>query len=112
MQGFVNRIYTKALNRQGEPAGIVHWSNIIRTRTMTAEAVAKSFFISPEFINRNLNNADYVETLYQTFMDRAADAGGKKYWVDQLNAGADRQKILEGFSRSEEFAKILKSYGL
>jgi hypothetical protein len=79
---------------------------------MSPEDVAKSFFQSVEFGNRNLSNADYVETLYQTFMDRASDEAGKADWVGRLNNGTDRNEVLEGFSRSQEFAAIMESFGL
>lgn len=112
VRSYVLRMYTKALNRDGETVGVEDWTNRINTRVMSPEAVAKSFFSSQEFINRKLNNADYVETLYQTFMDRASDVKGKQYWIDKLNGGTSRQQVLEGFSRSEEFSKIMKRYGL
>ena len=112
VRGYVLRMYTKALNREGEQAGVEDWTNRINTRAMSPEAVAKSFFFSQEFANRHLSNEDYVETLYQTFMDRPSDAGGKQYWMNKLNSGMSRQQVLEGFSRSEEFSKIMKRYGL
>ena len=63
-------------------------------------------------MNKNLSNEDYVETLYETFMDRASDEGGKADWVGKLNSGVSRQTVLEGFSRSPEFAKIMGEFGL
>lgn len=112
VRNYVLRMYTKCLNRDGETLGVEDWAHRINTRTMSAEAVAKSFFSSQEFINRKLSNEDYVETLYQTFMDRASDPSGKADWVNKLNAGVSRQTVLEGFSRSPEFGNIMKSYGL
>jgi len=112
VRDFVLRLYTKALDRQGETMGVEDWTNRINTGSMTAEEVAKSFFISEEFANRRLNDADYVETLYQTFMNRASDAGGKADWVRRLGSGASREQVLEGFSRSEEFGKIMRDYGV
>ncbi len=109
---FVLRLYTKALNRQGETMGVEDWSNRINTRSMTAEEVAKSFFLSKEFDNRKLNDADYVEALYQTFMNRASDAEGKADWIHRLESGTTREQVLEGFSRSKEFGKIMKDYGV
>ncbi|MBQ8189092.1 MAG: DUF4214 domain-containing protein [Lachnospiraceae bacterium] len=112
VRNYVLRMYTKALNRAGETVGVEDWTNRINTGTMSAEKVAKSFFNSEEFINRNLNDADYVETLYQTFMDRPSDVGGKQYWLNKLNSGMSREQVLEGFSRSREFTKIMWKYGI
>lgn len=112
VRNYVLRMYTKCLERDGETLGVEDWSHRINTKAMSPEAVAKSFFSSQEFLNKNLSNEDYVETLYQTFMDRASDAAGKADWVGRLNSGVSRQTVLEGFSRSPEFAKIIASFGL
>ena len=112
VRNYVLRMYTKALGRDGETLGVEDWTNRINTGAMSAETVAKSFFDSQEFQNRNLSNADYVEVLYQTFMDRASDAAGKQYWIDKLNSGMSRTQVLEGFSRSVEFGQIMAQYGL
>lgn len=74
--------------------------------------MAKLFFQSDEFLRRDLNDADYVETLYETFLDRASEPDGKRYWIEKLGAGMDRNTVLEGFSKSQEFADILAAYGL
>lgn len=112
VRGFVLRMYTKALNRNGETTGVEDWTNRINTGAMSAETVAKSFFGSEEFLNRGLSNEDYVETLYQTFMDRASDEEGKIYWLNRMNSGMSREQVLEGFSRSVEFCEIMARYGL
>lgn len=112
VRNFVSRMYTKALNRNGETMGVEYWANRINMKVASPETVAKSFFLSEEFNNRKLSDEDYVETLYQTFMDRASDAEGKQYWVSNLKNGMSREKALEGFARSTEFSKIMKSFGL
>lgn len=112
VRNFVLRLYTKALNRTGETMGVEDWTNLINTGQMTPEEVAKSFFASDEFINRKLNNTDYVEVLYQTFMDRASDREGMNFWLQQLQGGMSREQVLEGFSQSVEFRNIMASYGL
>lgn len=112
VRAFVLRLYTKVLNRQGETMGVEDWTNWINTGEITAENAAKRFFASDEFINRKLNDADYVEVLYETFMDRASEPGGKAYWLVKLQTGMSREQVLEGFSQSEEFKGIMASYGL
>lgn len=112
VRNYVLRMYTKALNRNGETVGVEDWTNRINMGIMDAETVAKSFFGSEEFINRNLSDEAYVETLYQTFMDRPSDPAGKADWLNRLSQGTDRQTVLEGFSRSVEFQNIMKSFGL
>lgn len=109
---FVERCYTKVLGRAGEKAGLEDWTNRIVSGQMSAEDVAKSFFFSDEYTNKKTDNETFVETLYQTFMDRASDTAGKADWLGRLNGGTSRQQVLEGFSRSAEFAEILAGYGL
>ena len=68
------------------------------------------FFNSPEFINKNLKDEEYVKVLYETFFDREYDQTGFDYWMDQLKNGMDRNKVLEGFANSQEFAELNKSF--
>ena len=109
---FVNRIYTKALGRAGEPDGLEDWTGRILRKEMSPEDVAKSFFFSEEFSNKNLDNTEFVKVLYRTFMGREYDQAGLEDWVSKLNTGTSREKVLEGFSRSTEFSNIMKEYGL
>lgn len=109
---FVNRCYVIVLGREGEAQGVNDWVGWIARGEQTPESTAKLFFFSEEYTNKKTSNEDFVETLYQTFMDRASDPAGKSDWLGRLAAGTSREEVLEGFSRSEEFAKILKSFGL
>lgn len=109
---FVERCYNKVLGRDGETAGIEDWTSRIARGEQTPESVAKLFFFSEEYANKNTGNEEFVETLYQTFMGRASDPAGKSDWVGRLSGGTSREEVLEGFSRSEEFAGILRSFGL
>ena len=109
---FVNRLYVQALGRKGEPAGLEDWTGKILDHIESPEDVAKSFIFSDEFVNKGLNDTEYVKVLYRTFMGREYDQAGLDNWVMKLAIGVSREKVLEGFSRSEEFANILASYGL
>ena len=109
---FVNRLYVQALGRRGEPAGLEDWSGKILDKIKSPEEVAKSFIFSEEFVNKRLDDTEYVKVLYRTFMGREYDQAGLNDWVRRLSYGESRERVLEGFSRSEEFANILSSYGL
>lgn len=112
VRDFVLRMYTKCLKRDGETLGVEYWSHCINTKEISPEDVAKNFFTSAEFVNKNLSNEEYVETLYETFMDRPSDVVGRQYWVERLDVGMSRTVVLEGFARSQEFAKIMEDFGL
>ncbi len=109
---FVNRLYVQALGRKGESAGLEDWTGKILDHVKSPEEVAKNFFFSDEFTNKRLDNTEYVKVLYRTFMGREYDQAGLNDWVRKLEYGMSRERVLEGFSRSPEFANILASYGL
>jgi len=112
VDAFVTRLYTLVLNRQPETSGLNYWTNQLTSRASTGASVAHGFFFSQEMRNRGLNNNDFVEVLYNTLMNRASDASGKTYWVDQLNAGKSRESVFAGFVNSPEFTNICNSYGI
>ena len=70
------------------------------------------FLHSPEFRAKRISSEDYVKILYRTFLGREADEEGLKYWVNKLKNGSSRESIVPGFSNSQEFKALLKSYGL
>ncbi len=110
--GFVARIYTCALERTPDAEGINYWAKRIESKESTPIEVAKMFFLSPEYIEKNVSNSKYVETLYLTFMDRSSETAGKTYWVNELDKGMNRETVMEGFAASAEFQEIMVRYGL
>lgn len=112
VESYVARIYTKALGRDPEPAGLKYWVGEIKAGRKTAVQVAEMFFFAPEFTNKKLNNKEYVKVLYRTFMGREADQGGLNYWIDRLNKGENRKSVLKAFAGCPEFKAIVKSFGL
>lgn len=110
---FVSRLYSKALGRTGEADGINDWTMKIATRANTAEEVATNgFFHSAEFQQKDLTNSEFLDILYATFFDRAADEGGKNEWLAKMQSGTSKDDVILGFSRSEEFNNLLAKYGL
>lgn len=110
--GFVNRQYTKVLERGGDAPGLNNWSNIILNKELSPKNVAHGFVFSQESINKNRNNGEYVEMLYNAFLDRPSDPAGKSNWVSLLDQGASREEVFWGFANSPEFERIIVSYGL
>ena len=109
---FATRLYTECLGRDPETAGLNYWSLALTNLEQTGYSAAKQFFTSKEFRNFNTTNEEYVTRLYTTFMGREPEADGFKYWVGELNKGADRDYILAKFASTPEFANICKSYGI
>ena len=110
---FVSRLYTEALQRDGEATGINDWTMKIATKQTTAEYVATTgFFNSPEFQQKQLTDSEFLDILYATFFGREADETGKNEWLAKLAKGTSRDQVIRGFSKSQEFANLLASFGL
>lgn len=110
---FVSRLYTEALQRDGEATGINDWTMKIATKQTTAEYVATTgFFNSPEFQQKQLTDSEFLDILYATFFGREADETGKNEWLAKLAKGTSRDQVIRGFSKSQEFANLLSSFGL
>jgi|GEM_PF-6445793 len=112
LESFVERFYTVALNRDSDSSGLDYWSAALENGTLSADDIAKGFFLSTEFTNKNLSNDDFIDTAYETFFNREADSGGKSHWLTQLNGGLSRDDMLDGFIYSDEFEILADSYGI
>ena len=113
VQAFVTRCYRQALGREPDGEGLAGWTDAIMNRTMTPEAVAKSFLESAEFTGKNLDDEAFVTVLYRLYLGREPDAEGKANWINSLAEGTmNRSSILNGFSGSAEFRQILAGFGL
>ncbi len=109
---FVNRLYLTVLGRGADSAGYTNWTVALVTKQQNAEQVAKSFFTSQEYLNKDTNNTTFVTDLYRTFFDREPDATGLANWKNLLNSGATRATVIAEFARSEEFKALAAGYGL
>ena len=58
------------------------------------------------------DNAEYINRLYLTFMNRPADTAGFNDWMNRMNGGASREDVFAGFAGSQEWAGICSSYGI
>lgn len=112
VKGFVERLYTYILNRQSDASGLQNWTDALVSGREQGVKVAQGFVQSPEFINRNLSDTEYIKVLYKAFLDRDADASGLKAWEGVLNDGLSRMHVFKGFAESSEFTQICERYGI
>lgn len=110
VEGFVNRFYTLVLNREADIAGFNSWTNALQTKQKRGGDIAKGFFNSQEYINRNLDNSTFVDICYRAFFGREADAEGKITWMQQLAQGVSKDSVLNGFIYSQEFSNLTERY--
>jgi len=110
---FVERLYTEALGRDSEEKGKQYWTEEITSGRWTGGAVGRYFLCGDEFVNRKLNEEDFVETLYKTFFGRESEANGKKFWVDSLKNGSmTREAVIDNFIDSKEWCNLCADYGV
>ncbi len=112
VNSFVDRLYNLALGRQPDEGGKDSWSSALMENRSSGVNIGYGFVFSDECKNNNLSNTEFVEMLYNVFMDRPSDEGGRTAWVSQLDAGVEREKVLEGFLFSQEFSVICNNYGI
>ena len=110
---FVARNYTQFLGRAYETDGLNYWTGFINSRTRSMQDIALGFVFSPECTNKNLSDHEFAAMLYRGCFDREGDTAGIQYWVEKLRSGEmDRLDVFYGFANSQEFANMVKSYGL
>ena len=108
---FVARNYTEFLGRSYDVDGLNDWCGRINSG-YGMDQVALGFVFSPECINMNLSNEEYVKMLYRGIFGRTYDDAGLADWVNQMNQGTSRETVFWGFANSQEFANMVASYGL
>ena len=100
------RLYNAAFARFPDPDGLRYWIGNFSSGKDDERAVASSFLVSNEFKERygeNINNENYVETLYVNILGRDYDQSGYNYWLGNLNNGVEtRYELLLGFAESTE----------
>jgi hypothetical protein len=111
----VNDLYRGFLGRLPDSAGFNHWlkdnpamnmrsaqcSGAAAVRNLTYQ-IALAFIQSNEYTNRQRNNNQYVEDLYNGILKRGADPTGYMHWVNLLKTYT-RQQMLRFFTESPEF---------
>ena len=102
----VLRGYVAVLDRLPDAGGLAHWA-AAREAGLGQQEMVGRFVASAEFQDRfgALSNRDFVEQLYRTALDRAADAAGLADWTRMLDSGAaGRGGVASGFAQSDEMA--------
>lgn len=110
VKAFVERMYTKALGREADAAGVEYWTDTLMKKEKTAAEVGYGFVFSEEYKNKNAKDDAFVEMLYNVFMNRKSDKEGKNYWVGLLQKGYSRRYVYRKFAHSQEFSDICKDY--
>nr|MCR5655455.1 DUF4214 domain-containing protein [Lachnospiraceae bacterium] len=99
----IENLYEGILGRASEETGKKYWAEKIASRETCGAALISGFINSEEFVNKNLNDADYVKALYKAFFKREPREDEVKNWTDMIAAGAPRTEVMAGFVNSQEY---------
>ncbi len=105
--------YRGVLGRLPDDSGFTFWVGQFRAAqcqgagavTAQADAISSAFVNGGEYAGRNRTNAQYVGDLYNAFLRRGGDLAGVRYWIGQLDSGAQtREQLRQAFIASPEFS--------
>lgn len=96
------RLYDAAFDRGADGTGLGYWAN--QSDELGTIAIANRFIDSQEFnqLHGELDQSGFVDLMYVNILERDADAGGKAYWVGQLEAGVAQGAVMVGMAESDE----------
>ena len=102
------RLYKAVFDRMPDTDGFQYWSERLDTG-LNFDDVVENFLVSPEFTNTysELDNSQFLDTLYNNVLNRDADSEGHQYWSGQLESNTlSRAQIVQNFSESSEFKDL------
>lgn len=99
------RLYHAVLDRSPELCGYNYWLGRANENVGQAQ-IGEAFLSSPEFMAQHagLSNSQFVDFIYQNVLGRTADAEGRAWWLENIEAGVTtRGGMLYGVSQSSEY---------
>ncbi|MCL4690400.1 MAG: DUF4214 domain-containing protein [Burkholderiales bacterium] len=109
-KSLVSHYYRSILRREPDDGGKAYWSGeAARAQSLGLDvteawfALAATFYTSAEYQALGRDDAGFIADLYNTFFNRAPDAGGLAYWAGLVAGGLPREVALVGFMFSAEF---------
>ncbi len=99
----VQPLYQNFLHRTIDAGGLKFWSDSLAAG-LPLEGVKSFIFGSDEYFKLHGSNNDlYLKAVYQDLFNRAIDAGGEQFWLDQMqNHGLTRVNLANAFVRFPE----------
>ncbi len=106
----VARLYFAYFRRIPDYDGLTFWVNAFKNGESLI-SISQAFAESAEFRNAygNLDNRNFVSTIYQNVYGRSADAGGLNYWTGLLDQNVvNRGAVMVEFSKAAEYQTIIE----
>ena len=104
---FIGRCYKLILGREASEAELENWIGQMVNGTKTPDQIARGFLFSNEFKAKNVSSEELVKILYRVYMNRDADPEGLKTWTEKLDGGMELKDLLDTFSKTNEFKKVV-----
>ncbi len=100
----VLRLYQAFFTREPDLGGAKFWLGQRQTGR-SVESMAAFFAESPEFRSRYgaPDNSTYLTIVYRNVLGRGPDAGGHAWWLDRMNRGMSRAKVVLMIANEPEF---------
>ena len=98
-QAYVEDIYASVLGRAAsdDQEGKNYWTNALNTgavsRSQIVDEISKAAAANGD-AGFKTANAAFIDNLYQSLLNRAADQEGKDYWVNELNSGVSKANLV------------------
>ena len=103
----IANLYDTAFDRLPDSGGLANWVTLAHRDNVGMNAIAASFLNSNEAASlRAMDNASFINEIYQNALGRNAEAGGLASWLSHLAAGETRADVMLAISESAEHQQI------
>ena len=101
------RLYFATLDRHPDLEGL-DWYIDQRAHGRTLESIADEFAGSSEFNMRYgaVSNEAFVDQVFENVFGVPPDAAQRAYWIDQLDSGVSRGRVMLAFSEGTDFRSL------
>jgi cytochrome c peroxidase len=101
----VRYAYCLVLQRSADDAGLAYYRGELAAGAMTQAELAEQLFFSDEVGAMGLNDASFVDRVYERLLDRRADDAGIRYMMGRLRdeGPAVRRDLVRDVIYSDEF---------
>ena len=99
----ISSLYIATFNRAPDQSGLTYWqSKFTQDSDSAVKQLAAGFAGHSAFtqLYGNLNNLDFVNTIYQNVLGAQGDQDGVNYWTNSINNGLSRSDFLAAFVNS------------
>lgn len=108
----IYRLYTAYFSRVPEQGGFDFWTSEYSVGSWSLPRMSTFFSESPEFVSLygSVSDERFVELIYGNIFGRAADPGGRDYWLSRMADGLDRGSVMLNFSESPEYIEQTETW--